>query len=121
MQANGGPPPHQHRHEDEAFYILEGTLKFYTSDASFEATAGELVHLPRGHKHWFKNDSGQVAKALVMVFPGGLEEMFKTTGTIVNHVSEPILGVTKEEKQRLLEITPDYGISIEIPSEESRL
>ena len=53
----GGPPPHVHRREDEAFYILEGDLTFQAGGQTFAATAGAWVRLPKGSRHTFKTVS----------------------------------------------------------------
>lgn len=36
----GGPPPHLHRREHEAFYVLDGELQFHVEGRSFMATSG---------------------------------------------------------------------------------
>ena len=37
----GGPPPHVHHREDEAFYVLEGELEFMTEDGISSAPPQE--------------------------------------------------------------------------------
>ena len=51
----GGPPPHVHHREDEAFYVLEGELEFMTEDGTIRAGAGSFVHVPKGTLHTYKN------------------------------------------------------------------
>jgi uncharacterized cupin superfamily protein len=36
----GGPPPHIHSREEEAFYILEAEITFQINDQRLVATAG---------------------------------------------------------------------------------
>jgi quercetin dioxygenase-like cupin family protein len=67
---------HTHAREDEAFYILDGTLQFVIEDESFTATAGDYVHIRRGRRHAFRNDSQAPARALIIVAPAGLEQFF---------------------------------------------
>src|SRR5687768_14725942 len=55
VPAGSGPPPHVHEHEDEAFYLLAGTLEISTEDETFDARAGDFVFVPRGTPHHFKN------------------------------------------------------------------
>jgi mannose-6-phosphate isomerase-like protein (cupin superfamily) len=43
----GGPPPHIHHREDEAFWVFEGELEVSVGESRFRAGAGSFVHLPR--------------------------------------------------------------------------
>ncbi len=43
-----GSPVHTHRHEDEAWYVLEGELTFWLGEESRTATTGDFVFGPRG-------------------------------------------------------------------------
>jgi quercetin dioxygenase-like cupin family protein len=74
------PPPHYHKFEDEAFYILEGEMEFHVGDKKFKAGAGEFVFLPRNIPHHF-NIASNTAKALLLISPAGLEVFFKEFGT----------------------------------------
>ena len=47
------PPLHLHREEDEAFYVLSGTVDFVCGDERFRSTAGAFVYLPRDVPHSF--------------------------------------------------------------------
>lgn len=51
----GGPPPHVHHREDEAFWVLEGELEVYVGEHTFKAEAGSFVHLPKGVLHSYQN------------------------------------------------------------------
>ena len=44
-------PLHLHRHDDEAWYVLEGTLFIRVGDQDVEARAGSAVLVPRGTPH----------------------------------------------------------------------
>ena len=41
------PPLHVHHREDEAFYVIEGTLTMRCGDRTFRAEPGSFVFLPR--------------------------------------------------------------------------
>ncbi len=73
------PPSHLHKHEEESFYILEGTIDFQAGDKKFTAVAGELVILPREIPHSFKLVT-DTAKALLIISPAGFETVFKEFG-----------------------------------------
>jgi mannose-6-phosphate isomerase-like protein (cupin superfamily) len=67
---------HVHRDEDEAFYVLSGTVDFVCGDAEFRAEAGAFAYLPRGVPHTFLGVSAEPARVLVLLLPGGLEQAF---------------------------------------------
>ena len=71
----GGPPGpprliaplHVHHHDDEAWYVLEGTLCVRVGDRDVEAKAGSAVFVARGTPHTYWNPSlGPTRYLLVM-------------------------------------------------------
>lgn len=82
-----GPPLHVHHREDEAIYVLEGRIRFRQGDAEFVAGPGTFVWGPRGVPHTFKVEPGG-ARALVIVTPGGFEEMFAVGGSPASESQE---------------------------------
>lgn len=71
----GGPPgparliapPHVHHRDDEAWYVLEGTLRVRVGNQEVEARAGASVFVPRGTLHTYWNPGpGPVRYLLVM-------------------------------------------------------
>jgi len=112
----GGPPPHIHSREDEAFYVLEGKLQFHADGCSFTATSGAWVTLARGSLHYFKNTGLNPARMLIVVTPSGLENFFLEIGReAVDGETEPV-ALTPEDIQKLLQTAPKYGIEIRMPS-----
>jgi quercetin dioxygenase-like cupin family protein len=83
-----GPPLHVHSREDEAFYVLEGQIRFRQAEDEFVAGPGAWVWGPRGVPHAFKVES-QGARALVMVTPGGFERMFEEGGVPATESAGP--------------------------------
>ncbi len=71
-----GPPLHMHHNEDETFHVLEGRLRIWCGDETFEAGAGATAVLPRGVPHRFRNETDAPARALVQCAPGGFEGFF---------------------------------------------
>lgn len=71
-----GPPLHRHQNEDEAWYILEGTLRFRLDTQIASAPTGTFVFVPRGVPHCFQNVGEQSARILVMFAPSGMERFF---------------------------------------------
>jgi mannose-6-phosphate isomerase-like protein (cupin superfamily) len=93
-----GPPRHVHTHEDECFYVLEGTVTGTCGSEAFEAGPRSFVFLPRGLAHAFRAADGE-ARVLLIAVPGGIEHYF---GEINNAVS-----VTEQES-----IGARYGIQV---------
>jgi quercetin dioxygenase-like cupin family protein len=83
-----GPPLHVHSREDEAFYLLEGEIRFRQGEDEFVVGPGAWVWQPRGIPHAFKVESER-ARALVLVTPGGFERMFEQGGVPVADSAEP--------------------------------
>jgi mannose-6-phosphate isomerase-like protein (cupin superfamily) len=112
----GGPPPHVHSREDEGFYILEGEITFHVGDKQIVATPGVFANMPIGTPHSFKNESGQPARMLITVAPAGLEGMFFEVGVALPDGATTALPPSKEEIEKLLKISPKYGIEIRLPA-----
>jgi quercetin dioxygenase-like cupin family protein len=71
-----GPPLHTHRDEDEAWYVLAGSLRFRLGDEEATAAAGSFLFVPRGVVHAFVNDGDEPARILVLFTPAGMERFF---------------------------------------------
>lgn len=112
----GGPPPHVHNREDEAFWVLEGELDVSVGESSFRADAGSFVHLPRGVPHSFENPSDEPARFLTLVVPAGLEGFFEEVGKPGTDPSSPP-SFGEEDLERLLAVAPKYGVEIQTPEQ----
>jgi quercetin dioxygenase-like cupin family protein len=53
IPAGSSPPLHVHRLEDEAFYVLEGQVRFVSGDTEVLAGPGSFVFAPRDVPHTF--------------------------------------------------------------------
>ncbi len=69
-------PLHVHPREDEAFYVLAGTVELVRGEERFRAEAGSFAFLPRGVPHTFLGIGEKPARVLVLFLPGGLEDAF---------------------------------------------
>jgi mannose-6-phosphate isomerase-like protein (cupin superfamily) len=74
-QDPGGPPGpprliaplHLHRRDDEAWYVLEGSLLVQVGNQVIEARAGSGVLVPKGTPHTYWNPSPGVARYLLVM------------------------------------------------------
>jgi len=62
-------PLHRHLADDEAWYVLEGTLGFIRGDERLEAPAGSAVLVPRGVAHTFWNAGTGTTRYLIVLTP----------------------------------------------------
>src|SRR5215510_11660991 len=74
MGAPPGPPRwiaplHLHRDDDEAWYVLEGTLCVKRGDEIVELHGGSAVLVPRGTPHTYWNPSPERVRYLLIMPP----------------------------------------------------
>jgi mannose-6-phosphate isomerase-like protein (cupin superfamily) len=62
-------PPHVHHKDDEAWYVLEGTLRVQVGEKEVEARAGSGVLAPRGTAHTYWNPNAEPARYLLIMTP----------------------------------------------------
>lgn len=63
-------PMHVHHADDEAWYVLEGALRFRMGEEAFEAGAGSAVLAPKGVPHAYGNARrGQLVRYLLVITP----------------------------------------------------
>jgi mannose-6-phosphate isomerase-like protein (cupin superfamily) len=60
-------PLHLHRSDDEAWYVLEGTLHVRSGDEVIEARAGSAVLVTRGTQHTYWNPDTKPARYLLVM------------------------------------------------------
>lgn len=99
-----GPGLHVHAREDEASFVVAGVLTFVVGDRRFEATAGQLVWLPREVPHMFANLGDEPAWVFGAAIPSGLEGMFEEQAAYMSGLT----GAPDPEVVR--EIGERYGV-----------
>ncbi|MCB0163512.1 MAG: cupin domain-containing protein [Anaerolineae bacterium] len=107
-----GPPPHLHRREVEAIYVLEGELTFYVNDERIWLDTGCFIHIPKGVLHSFKNEGSTPARMLDLIAPAGMEKFLYETGRPVIDRTAPPEPMTPEYVEQLRAAAPNYGIEI---------
>lgn len=109
-----GPPPHIHHHEDEAFYFLEGTFSVLLGDQLYEARAGDFVHIPKGTLHTYKNVGAGPGRFLVLLAPGGFENLWREIGHPAQQASVPP-APTEGIIEKVIALAPKYHLEIPPP------
>ena len=95
VPAGGGPPPHIHTREEEAFYIIDGELTFLVGSDRITVGAGTFLNVPKGAKHQFHNRGASAAEMLFWFAPAGIEGLFRELG---------------ERPEEIIEIGNRYGV-----------
>ena len=72
-----GIPPHVHENEDEVFQVLSGQVEMNVGDKTTTLQAGDLIFCPKGIPHSWKVVGEEKARAMLSIFPAGLEHMFE--------------------------------------------
>jgi quercetin dioxygenase-like cupin family protein len=71
VAAGGGPTPHIHRHQTEAFEVLVGTVDLYLGKRQIALPAGATAVVLPGMLHHFRNNTQIPATICVTVTPPG--------------------------------------------------
>jgi quercetin dioxygenase-like cupin family protein len=81
LSADGAVPgAHIHPEQEERFEVIEGTMAFRMGLKKIVAGPGDVVTVPAGKIHAFKNAGDETAKVRVQVRPAlQMEQLFETT------------------------------------------
>jgi mannose-6-phosphate isomerase-like protein (cupin superfamily) len=79
----GGPLQHVHREHDEMFFVVSGSVRFFSGDERIDVSAGGLVAAPIGTPHTFANpDASQPSIMLCTVTPDRYVNYFRELGAL---------------------------------------
>jgi quercetin dioxygenase-like cupin family protein len=76
LPKRSGPPPHSHPW-DEAYYVMEGEVRFVLAGQEQLVKAGDFVYAPGGTVHGFHGDSESPARVLIFDAPAHSEAFFR--------------------------------------------
>jgi quercetin dioxygenase-like cupin family protein len=97
-----GIPPHIHENEDEVFQVLAGQVEMSVGDKTTILSAGDLILCPKGIPHSWKVIGNEKARAMLSIFPAGLEGMFKALAD---------LPAGPPDMEKVIEICGKYNLS----------
>ena len=89
----GGPPPHVHDEEDEAFYVLDGRVRVKCGDEQWVLEPGGFVYLPRAVVHQPAVEGTDGARVLIVTSRSGIEDFFAEVGAEVASGAAPDLAL----------------------------
>ncbi|KAK0640928.1 RmlC-like cupin domain-containing protein [Cercophora newfieldiana] len=105
-----GPPMHWHRFHDELFFITKGKMTFVTPDGELEAKAGDLMTVPPGAVHTFKNASETEDCACYMTAtPGHYVDYFR----MLAKATEEGRQLTSSDTQHLMALFGTFPPEVE--------
>jgi len=102
-------PRHIHVDEDEAWYLLEGSMTFYVGERVLDVTKRGWVFAPRKVVHTFKVGADG-ARALTFTFPSSFAEFVAEMGEPARELTIP--PPAPVDQHRLAEVAHKYGIDI---------
>ena len=70
-------PLHLHHNEDEYMLVLEGTVRVFCGDKTFDVAAGMTASLPRGISHAWGNRTKSNVRMVFFITPGGVEDALR--------------------------------------------
>lgn len=76
LPQNAGPPLHDHPW-DEAYYVVEGEVRFTLGNREDVFKTGDFIYAPAGTPHAFQGISAQPARVLVFDAPAHAEGFFR--------------------------------------------
>ncbi len=107
-------PTHRHTFEDEAFYLLEGTMTYLAGGEIFHLSAGDFIWLPRGVPHAFRITGDRAARFVGFADPGGVLALYDEVGIPAAERRLPGAdGQSLEiEVPRWSEVGPRFGLQV---------
>lgn len=72
----GAVPEHNHAASTETVYILAGSGELTLSGKKFTVKTGDVVHIPIGANHAFRNNGSEPVDLIQVYSPPGPEERF---------------------------------------------
>ena len=105
----GGPPGpprliaplHLHHNDDEAWYVLEGTLCVRVGDEDVEAKAGAAVFVPRGTPHTYWNPGPGPLRYLLVMTPR-IYELIQGIHAMKERTPSALKAIFREHDSELL-------------------
>ena len=94
-------PTHVHHADDEAWYVLEGTLMFRIGGEEVEARAGSAVMVRRGKAHTFWNPSATPARYVIVMTPN-IHRLIRAIHAMPVRSREALASVFEEHNSTLL-------------------
>jgi quercetin dioxygenase-like cupin family protein len=120
------PPHHIHHREHELFFVLEGAIRFYTPETTFDVQVGGVAFLPQGEPHTFACLTKEIRALLLAAASGeqrvGMDGYFLATGEPARDMVVPD-GETSnavDDPEQAIKIGASWGIRFLTPEGTKR-
>ena len=110
-----GPPLHIHKSEDEAIYVLDGTVNVQVGDDTVVGEPGAFIFIPRGSVHRFWNPSSTPSRFLTIFSPPGFEGFLQEFGEPASGRVLPKPPEGPPDRDRLVAIANKYNMELVPP------
>jgi quercetin dioxygenase-like cupin family protein len=112
--AGTATPVHVHTFEDEAFYLLDGTMTYSADGELHRLARGSFIYLPRGRPHAFRVTGDAPVRFLAIAAPGALMGLYDEVGRPAGgrELPPPDQDALMADVHRWLENAPRYGIQV---------
>ncbi|HEX2199590.1 MAG TPA: cupin domain-containing protein [Burkholderiales bacterium] len=105
LPRDGGPPAHDHPW-DEAYYVIEGEVRFTLGDKVQQFKGGDFIYAPGGTLHAFQGVSTQPARMLVFDAPAAAEGFFRDVHREVSQMPRDLPKVAEIGARHKLRFMP---------------
>jgi quercetin dioxygenase-like cupin family protein len=123
VRAGTEPPPHIHEREHELFFVLEGAIRFYTPEKTFDVQAGGVGFLPQGKAHTFTCLTNEIRALLLATASGektvGMDGYFLEMGEPARDMILPDAATTNgvEDPEQAINVGASWGIRFLTPED----
>jgi mannose-6-phosphate isomerase-like protein (cupin superfamily) len=94
-------PLHVHHADDEAWYVLEGTLCVLSGDTIVEAHAGSAVFVPKGTRHTYWNPTPTPTRYLLII-TARIDRLIKEIHAMTERTPEKMQALFRRYESELL-------------------
>lgn len=105
LPARAGPPPHDHPW-DEAYYVVEGEVRFFLDGRDQLVKAGDFIYAPGGTLHGFQGASERPARMIIFDAPAHAESFFRDVDREVKEMPRDMAKVPAIGKRHQINFRP---------------
>ena len=120
------PPPHIHEREHELFFVLEGAIRFYTPEKTFDVQAGAVGFLPQGKPHTFACLTEEIRAVIIVGATGaetvGMDGYLLAMGEPAHDMIVPDATFAKEvdDPEQAIMVGASWGIRFLTPEDTKK-
>ena len=98
-----GTPCVTHEKEEEVYFVLEGELLMHTQNERHHLYPGDMVHLPPGMPHGYRNPAEKPARFLAWTVGGPMDRFFMKMAESVHELPRDLT--------RMQSVMAEHGVA----------